>query len=268
MKHLLILLLSIGLFSSCDWSEPGEIGVLMKNYGRNGKEDFSIKTGKIWTLAPGTELIKIPTVEQRGDIKPMEIKSKNSGKFTVDPSYGYRANKEEAINIVFSYKQIAQTSNDFVQAVEDKILDIRVRDAYRQVFRNYSTEYIMNNANIVEAEVDSLLSLMFTEAYFTLTSLTSSIDPPESIKSAIEARDKAVEEANTLRNQLEKERVALAKDSIALKRAKIQKAINLELSQGLTRELLEKQRIEAWKAGGSQVPKVLGSGEFIIDFKN
>ena len=66
-KHLTILALAV-LLTACSRVEPNQAGVLMENYGRNGKADFSIVTGRVWTIAPGTELYQVPLWEQRGKI--------------------------------------------------------------------------------------------------------------------------------------------------------------------------------------------------------
>ena len=58
-KSLKIMALAMFL-AACSRVEPNQAGVLMENYGRNGKADFTIVTGRVWTIAPGTELYQVP----------------------------------------------------------------------------------------------------------------------------------------------------------------------------------------------------------------
>ena len=78
MKHLLIVLLitSVLTLTGCQHVAPNTAGVLMENYGKNGKADFSIVSGRVWTTSPGTELYTVPLFEQRATFdKPVILKS-------------------------------------------------------------------------------------------------------------------------------------------------------------------------------------------------
>lgn len=55
------------IFSSCERVAPNYQGVLMQNFGKNGKSDFTLVKGRVSTVAPGTELFQVPLWEQRGD---------------------------------------------------------------------------------------------------------------------------------------------------------------------------------------------------------
>lgn len=64
-KFLSIALLSIVLFS-CERVAPNYYGVLMENYGKSGKSDYTLQKGRVNTMAWGTELFQVPAWEQRG----------------------------------------------------------------------------------------------------------------------------------------------------------------------------------------------------------
>lgn len=53
---LIVALFAIVLFTSCERVAPNYAGVLMENYGKQGKEDFKIVSGKVSTWELGTEL--------------------------------------------------------------------------------------------------------------------------------------------------------------------------------------------------------------------
>lgn len=63
MKKVLILLVAIVALSSCERVAPNYYGVLMENYGKSGKEDYSKQQGSVNTLGPGTELFQVPAFE-------------------------------------------------------------------------------------------------------------------------------------------------------------------------------------------------------------
>ena len=46
MKKVLGLVMLVVVLASCSRVEPNYEGVLMENYGRNGKSDFKVVTGK------------------------------------------------------------------------------------------------------------------------------------------------------------------------------------------------------------------------------
>ena len=64
---LIVALFAIVLFTSCERVAPNYAGVLMENYGKQGKEDFKIVSGKVSTWELGTELFQVPLFDQRGE---------------------------------------------------------------------------------------------------------------------------------------------------------------------------------------------------------
>jgi len=67
-SKLIMIFLSVMLLSiSCTRVAPNYAGVLMENYGKSGKSDYSIVSGRVSTIAPGTELFQTPLWEQRAE---------------------------------------------------------------------------------------------------------------------------------------------------------------------------------------------------------
>ena len=56
-----ILMVSL---TSCERVAPNYAGVLMENFGKDGKKDFTIVTGRVSTIAPGTELFQVPLFDE------------------------------------------------------------------------------------------------------------------------------------------------------------------------------------------------------------
>lgn len=247
MKKL--LLLSLGLISlmSCSRVEPNYEGVLMQNYGRNGKTDFSVVTGKQWTMSPGTELYQVPMFETSGDPTAVSILAKDAGTFTVDPSYQYQALRGKGIDIVFNYKHLGINEPEvMMDNVENAILNKLVTNAYREEARSYTTDSLMNNMNAFEKQVEIRLKKEFENKFFQLNNLTSGLKPPQSMSQAIESRNNAIQQANMVKNQLEVSKMNLEK-------AKIDAEANRVRAQGLDGKILQEKWIEAIRNSKNKV---------------
>jgi hypothetical protein len=90
--------MTLVMFSSCERVAPNYEGVLMKNFGKNGKSDFTLQKGRVITIAPGTELFQVPLWEQRGVFKNedstdrvLHLKSADNTEFTSRPMYSFKA---------------------------------------------------------------------------------------------------------------------------------------------------------------------------------
>ena len=238
MKKMIFLFSVIASLVGCNRPEPNYEGVLMTEYGRNGINSFKIVTGAQGMLGPGSELYQVPMWEQAGDPDVVEITAKDAGVFTVDPSYTYTPIRGKGAEIVFNYKNYRiQDPETFFDNVEANVLNKRVTDAYREEARNYTTDSLMNNLGKFELSVQSRLKEEFKTKFFDLTTLTSGLKPPASMLRAVEDRNKAIQEANRVKNELETSRMLLEK-------AKIDAETNKVQSVGLTREILMQQYID------------------------
>ena len=149
-------------------------------------------------------------MEQAGDPDVVEITAKDAGVFTVDPSYTYTPIRGKGAEIVFNYKNYRiQDPETFFDNVEANVLNKRVTDAYREEARNYTTDSLMNNLGKFELSVQSRLKEEFKTKFFDLTTLTSGLKPPASMLKAVEDRNKAIQEANRVKNELETSRMLL-----------------------------------------------------------
>ncbi len=248
-NNLILLLLSAALFS-CSRVEPNYEGVLMTNYGKNGKEDFKIQSGQVMTITPGTELFQVPMFEQKGDCPPLKVFARDGGTYTVDPSYTYSPIRGKGVDILFAYKHLYEDEKVFFDNVENGILNPKVLNAYREEARKFSTDSLMNNVAEYETMVQTRLVKEFQSKYFDLTEVTANLTPPPSMVQAIESRNiqiqKAIEIENTKKtrqNQIEIDIMnAQAKVKIAKLNAEAQEATN----SSITSEMLRKMWIEKW----------------------
>ena len=227
--------------------EPNYEGVMMSNYGRNGREDFKVVTGRQWTLLPGTRLYQVPMFETSGDPDKVTISAKDAGVFTVDPSYQYQPIRGKGVDIVFSYKHLGVENPEvMLENVEKAILNKLVVNAYREEAREYTTDGLMNNLNEFENKVETRLKKDFEAKYFGLTNLTSGLKPPKSMEDAIERRNTMILENEKVENE-----VKVAK--MNLEKARIEAETNKVKSKGLDEKLLQEKWIDAIRETDNKV---------------
>lgn len=61
-KFFTIAIIAMVFLSSCERVAPNYAGVLMENYGKQGKEDFKVVSGKVSTWEWGDGIIPSPII--------------------------------------------------------------------------------------------------------------------------------------------------------------------------------------------------------------
>jgi len=127
------------------------------------------------------------------------------------------------------------------------VLNRRITDAYREEARRFKTaDELMNNVERFEAIVNKRLTAEFAKKHFDLTTLTSGLNPPQSMTDAIEARNVAIQEANKVENQLNTARKLQAKALIDAKTNDI-------IASGLDDKILTARWIDALRYTNNKV---------------
>jgi regulator of protease activity HflC (stomatin/prohibitin superfamily) len=242
-----IVLIVLAESCSCNRVQPNYEGVLQKNYGRNGKSDFSLQTGAAGVLWMGEELYQVPMFEQKADPAEVVITARDAGVFTVDPSLTYQAIRGKGVDIVFNYKHLGvEESDKIMDNIEAGILNALVVNAYREEARTFTTDSLMNFLNSYEQSVEARLKAEFEKKFFTLTALTSGLKPPASMSKAIEERNNANQKARQVENELNVAKMNLEK-------AKIDAEANRIRTAGLSKENLTEQWIDAIRNTSNKV---------------
>lgn len=240
-KFLMIVLLTVVAFSSCERVAPNFVGVLMEDWGKNGKSDFTIVQGRVSTVAPGTELFQVPLFDQRGQWdEPMHLKAADNTEFTAKPTYSYKVIRERAIDIVFDNKHIG-SGEGFMRSLEDNILEPRIRDLIKEESRKYKTDSLMADGGslMFEKRVEKIVEEEFEKRGLQLISFSSQLEFSQKVKDKIDSRN----EVNTNLSVLDQQ-IAEQKKRNELEELKTQQAIIK--SRGLTKEILQQQFIEKW----------------------
>lgn len=138
--------------ASCERVAPNYAGVLMENYGKEGKSDFKIVSGKVSTWEWGTELFQVPLFDQRGGFdEAVTLKAADNTEFTACPVYSYKVIKDRAVDVVFDNKHIGGGS-DFMESLENNILEPRMYDLIKEESRKYKTDSLMADGGSLSFE--------------------------------------------------------------------------------------------------------------------
>lgn len=247
------------IFTSCERVAPNYYGVLMENYGKSGKSDYSNQQGRVVTIAPGTELFQVPAWEQRAsfDDKVLHLKAADNTEFTSQPLYSYTVIKNRAVDVVFSNSQLG-AGDDFMKSLEDNVLETKIYDLMKEESRKYTTDDLMANGGSLkfESAVQLLVTAAFEEKGLKLETFSCQLDFSDKVKAKIDSRNEVNTNISVIDQQIAEQ---LKRNELAELKAKE----NLILSKGLTKEVLTQQFIDKWDGntplyGNTPVTNLIG----------
>ncbi|WP_042372617.1 SPFH domain-containing protein [Bacteroides neonati] len=241
IKFLMMALVAMVVFASCERVAPNYAGVFMENYGKEGKKDFSIKTGKVAVWEWGTELFQVPLFDQRGKFeKPVTLKAADNTEFNAQPSYSYKVIKERAIDVVFDNKHIG-SGDDFMSSLEDNILEPRIYDLIKEESRKHKTDSLMADGGslIFERRLEQIIDKEFQNRGLQLLTFSAQLEFSKKVREKIDSRNEVNTNISVLDQQIEEQ-----KKQNELEQLKTEQA--LITSRGLTKEILYKRFIDKW----------------------
>lgn len=247
VKFILMALVAVIAFSSCERVAPNYAGVLMENYGKDGKSDFKVVSGKVSTIEWGTELFQVPLFDQRGEFaEPVTLKAADNTEFKAKPTYSYKVIKERAIDVVFDNKHIDKAETEsgkdgFMQSLEDNILEPRIYDLIKEESRKHTTDSLMANGGslVFEKRLEQIVESEFEKRGLRLLTFSAQLEFSAKVRDKIDSRN----EVNTNITVLDQQ-IAEQKKRNELERLKTEQA--LIRSRGLTKEILQQQFIDKW----------------------
>lgn len=241
IDFLIVALFAVLVFTSCERVAPNYAGVFMENYGKDGKKDFSIKTGKVSTWEWGTELFQVPLFDQRGDFaEAVTLKAADNTEFKARPTYSYKVIKERAIDVVFDNKHIG-SGNDFMSSLEDNILEPRIYDLIKEESRKHKTDSLMADGGslIFEKRLEQIVEKEFEKRGLQLLTFSAQLEFSDKVKEKIDSRNEVNTNISVLDQQIEEQKKLNELEQLKTEQAIIR-------SRGLTKEILYKQFIDRW----------------------
>lgn len=240
--NLLVIFGLISALSSCTKVAPNYYGVLMENYGKNGKSDYSKQQGSVNTSSPGTELFQVPAWVQRADFEKqvLHLKAADNTDFTARPLYSYKAIDSKVVDLVFQNSRLG-SGEDFMKQLENNILESNIYDIIKEESRMYSTDTLMasgGNLNF-EKKVQEKVRKAFEDAGLELKSFSANLDFSSKVKAKIDSRNEVNTNISVIDQQITEQK---KKNELA----ELQAQEDIIRSKGITPQILEQQAIQKW----------------------
>lgn len=256
INSALALVMALTL-TSCERVAPNFYGVLMENYGKNGKNDYSRQQGRVSMVAPGTELFQVPAFEQRADFgdKTLHLKAADNTEFSAKPLYSYKAIDSRVVDLVFQNARLGSGS-DFMKALEDNVLEPHIYDLIKEESRKYVTDSLMASGGSLKFEqvVQELVRKSFENKGLELLTFSANMDFSDKVKQKIDTRNEVNTNVSVIDQQIIEQR---KKNELA----RLQTEYNKIVSEGLTEQILTNKFIDKWDGKsslyGNQVPVTL-----------
>ena len=243
MKNLILIPLSVILLSSCERVAPNYYGVLMENFGKNGKSDYSRQQGRVNTMAPGTELFQVPAWEQRANFgdQILHLKAADNTEFTAKPLYSYKAIEGNVVDLVFQNARLG-SGDSFMSSLEDNVLEPQIYDLIKEESRKYITDTLMASGGSLKFEhrVEDLVREAFLQKGLKLIAFSANLDFSSKVKQKIDSRNEVNTNITVLDQQILEQR----------KRNELAELQAQELiirSKGLTPQILQEKFLETWR---------------------
>jgi hypothetical protein len=243
---LLVLVFAVG-FTSCERVAPNYYGVLMENYGKSGKDDYTKQQGRVNTMSPGTELFQVPAWEQRGQFtddegqdRVLQVKAADNTAFTSKPLYSYKVMESRVVDVVFQNSRLG-SGGDFMTALQDNVLEPRIYDIIKEASRSYTTEQLMANGGSLKFEqyVQDIVTKEFEKSGLQLVSFSLNLDFSKKVKAKIDSRNEVNTNISVLDQEIAEQRKKNELEVLKAEQNKIRSA-------GITPQLLQEQAIKKW----------------------
>jgi hypothetical protein len=241
-------ILAIMTITSCGTRvEPNYYGVLMENYGKSGKADYSKQQGRVNDWGLGTQLFQVPAFEQRasftnddGKRQPLNCKASDNTAFSSSPLYSYKAMPDRVVDLVFQNSRLG-SGGDFMRQLEDNILEPHIYDLIKEESRKYTTDELMENGGNLRFEdsVERLVRQSFAEKGLELITFSCNLDFSDKVKAKIDTRNEVNTNISVLDQQISEQRKVNELEELRTQQ-------NIIRSRGLTPQLLQEAAIEKW----------------------
>ena len=266
LKSICILgcsLLTLTLSSCNERIDAANIGLLVRQYGSEKGQPVTIASGRVWYNPWSEDVIQIPAYVQHKEFEKVTVSSSDGSLLDMTPSLNYRVDKGRVIGIYLKYRRE-------LPELEEQVIKTIIRESYRIVLNSFTMDSIMSSRAKIERMALDTLSKKLEKEGFIVEQLTSGLTPPESITASVNAKNKAVQDAIKIENEV-RQTEAEAKKKVAESRGWAEsKRIEADAEaysyktkqQNLTPLLIQQEWIEKWDGKlpvYGQVPSLMKS---------
>lgn len=234
--------------SCCERIDAGHEGIRVNLYGNEkGVGDVALVTGRVWYNPLTTEIYEYPTFVQVVDYEPFVINAKDGSEFTVDPTININPISGKSPEIFKRYRKP-------LKDVYRHVLKTHIENAYRFKLNEYTTDELVSKRGEFERVAEEYLREVLRKENFELGEMTSGLKPPTTLTEAINAKNKAVQEALRIENEVKsieaeaKKKVASAEgEAQALKiKGDAEAEYNRKISASLSGLIVQQNMIDKW----------------------
>lgn len=250
------LFMMVGMTSCYEKVDAGCEGIKVNLYGSDkGVDDVSLVTGMVWYNPWTTAIYEYPTYVQTVDYEPFTINAKDGSEFTVDPTISLKIIDGKSPEVFKKYRK------DLNQVISGTLYNY-VKDAFRVQLNKFTTDDIVSKRDSIESAIEKHLSNALIKENFQLEQLTSGLKYPSTIVNAVNEKNKAIQEAMKVQNEVA---VAKAQAEKVLVAARAEAEANKLREQALTPAILKKMWIEKWDG---TVPTVTSGNSMMLNLKD
>lgn len=200
----------------------GYEAILVNSYAQAGVQDTPLVTGRVYYNPFTQDLVKYPVFVQTKDYEPFEVTAKDGSKFTVDPTISYRIE-------VGATPAIYQKYRKDIDQITDVVMLQMVKDSFRVVLNKYTTDEMISKAGEIDNELSKTLIESVKGEKIIIERLTSGLKYPQTITDAIANKNKAVQDAQRVENEL---RIAEANAKIKQQNAEAEAKAKITEAEG------------------------------------
>lgn len=247
---LTIMVMTAFLMTSCYTRvDAGYEGIKVNLYGNDkGVDDVTMVTGAVWYNPLTTKVYQYPVFVQTVDYPPFSINAKDGSSFTVDPTISIKIVDGKSAEVFRKYRK------DDIEEVINTTLYNYVRNAFRIQLNSYTTDELVSKREEFENAIEQRLTEELLAENFQLEQLTSGLQYPATLVSAIDAKNAAIQEAQKAQNEVLKiqaeaeKRIAAAEgEAQALKiKGDAEAEYNRKIAASLSPLIVQQMMIERW----------------------
>ena len=266
-KIMFAMLAAVLMLTSCGYErvDAGYEGIKVNLYGDGkGVDDVSLVTGAVWYNPITTAVYEYPTFVQTVDYPPFSINAKDGSSFTVDPTISLKIVDGKSPEVFKKYRK------DDIKEVINTTLYNYVKNAFRIQLNGYTTDELVSKREEFELAIETKLSEELARENFQLEQMTSGLQYPNTLVQAIDAKNKAVQDALKIENEVKaveanaKKAIAKAEgDAKALKiKGDAEAEYNRKIAASLSPLIVQQMMIDKWNGS---LPTFTGGNGTMLD---
>lgn len=248
-KFIMIAAIAVIATSCYERVDAGYEGIKVNLYGdKKGVDNVELVTGAVWYNGITTAVYEYPTFVQTVDYPPFSINAKDGSSFTVDPTISLKIVDGKSAEVFVKYRK-----DDIMEVINTTLYNY-IKNAFRIELNKYTTDELVSKREEFERAIEDKLGEELLAENFQLEQMTSGLLYPNSLVESINAKNKAVQDALKIENEVKaveaeaKKKVAEAKGNAEAMKIKgdAEAAYNRKIAASLSPLIVQQAMLEKW----------------------